>query len=60
MVAFHEEAAMTQSMIGLVVGCAVVVVVAVALARRYRSEHPDEGMIQWLDSHHMGWMHRKH
>lgn len=53
---------MTQSMIGVVVGCVVVMVsvVAVALARRYRSEHRGEGMFQWLDSHHMGWMHRKH
>jgi hypothetical protein len=59
MVAFGEEAAMTQSMIGVVVGCAVVAIFTVALARRYQSEHPGEGMVQWLNSHHMGWMHRK-
>ncbi|WP_181645699.1 hypothetical protein [Burkholderia cenocepacia] len=35
----HKEAVMTQSMIGWVVGLAVVAVVAVALARRYQSEH---------------------
>jgi len=51
---------MSQSLIGWVVGCASVAVVAFALARRYKSEHPYEGMRQWLDSHHMGWMHRKH
>ncbi|RQS14916.1 hypothetical protein DIE06_22775 [Burkholderia sp. Bp8998] len=60
MVAFLEEAAMTQSMIGWIVGFIAVAVVAISLARRYRSEHPGVGMIQWLDSHHMGWMHRKH
>lgn len=51
---------MSQSLIGWVVGCATVAVVAFALARRYRNEHPDERMVQWLDSHHMGWMHGKH
>ncbi|MGU7778921.1 hypothetical protein [Burkholderia sp. PU8-34] len=51
---------MTQSMIGVVVGCAVVAVVAVALVRRYWSEHSGANMTLWLDSHHMGWMHRKH
>ncbi|WP_185733450.1 hypothetical protein [Burkholderia sp. Bp8998] len=51
---------MTQSMIGWIVGFIAVAVVAISLARRYRSEHPGVGMIQWLDSHHMGWMHRKH
>ncbi|RQS71210.1 hypothetical protein DID96_13550 [Burkholderia sp. Bp8963] len=42
------------------VGCVAVAVDAFALARRYRSEHPGVGMIQWLASHHMGWIHRKH
>lgn len=51
---------MTQSMIGWVVGLAVVAVVALALARRYQSEHPGMEVGQWLDSHHLGWLHRKH
>ncbi|MCA8217583.1 hypothetical protein LGN20_27110 [Burkholderia cepacia] len=56
----HKEAVMTQSMIGWVVGLAVVAVVAVALARRYQSEHSSKEVVQWLDSHHLGWIHRKH
>ncbi|WP_175964990.1 hypothetical protein [Burkholderia sp. BCC0322] len=60
MAAFHKEAVMTQSMIGWVVGLAVIAVVAVALARRFQSEHPGMHVVQWLDSHHLGWMHRKH
>ena len=60
MVAFHEEAAVSQSLIGWVVGFATVAVVAFAFAHRYSNEHPDERMVQWLDSHHMGWMHGKH
>jgi hypothetical protein len=51
---------MTQSMIGYVVGLVVLVVIAFTLARRYRDEHPGEGLIPWLDAHHMRWMHRKH
>ncbi|SIT51571.1 conserved hypothetical protein [Paraburkholderia piptadeniae] len=51
---------MSQSMISFWVGLAVVLIVAFALVRRYRGEHPREGMVQWLDAHHMGWMHRKH
>lgn len=51
---------MTQSLIGWVVGSIAVVVVGVALTRRYQVEHPGAGMVQWLDSHHMGWIHRKH
>ncbi|MCP3708684.1 hypothetical protein M3I54_17070 [Paraburkholderia sp. CNPSo 3274] len=51
---------MSQSMIGVVVGLVVLVVVAFALARRYTVEHPGEGVTQWLDAHHMRWMHRKH
>ena len=51
---------MSQSMIGFVVGLVVLSVLVFALARRYRVEHPGEGMIQWMDSHHMRWMHRKH
>ena len=60
MVAFSEEAAMAQSMISVWVGLVVLVVVAWALSRRYRHEHPGESLNQWLDAHHMSWMHRKH
>lgn len=58
--AIREEASMAQSMIGFVVGLAVLVVVAFALARRYQVEHRGEGVTRWLDAHHMRWMHRKH
>jgi hypothetical protein len=56
---------MTQSMIGFVVGLAVLIVIAAVLGRRYRREHPEEprGALrvrEWLDSHHMSWMHHKH
>lgn len=51
---------MSQSMISFWVGLAVVLIIAFVLARRYRVEHPEQGMVQWLDTHHMGWMHRKH
>ncbi|CAN0619003.1 conserved protein of unknown function [Burkholderia multivorans] len=51
---------MSQSMIGLVIGLVVLVAVVVALVSRYRAEHPGEGVSQWMDSHHMRWMHRKH
>ncbi|HIH2747047.1 TPA: hypothetical protein ACYLN4_002791 [Burkholderia lata] len=60
MAAFRKATVMTQSMIGWVVGFAVVAVVAVALARRYQSEHSSMEVVQWLDSHHLGWIHRKH
>jgi hypothetical protein len=56
----YKEPAMSQSMISFWVGLAVVLIIAFVLARRYRVEHPGEGMGQWLDAHHMGWMHRKH
>jgi hypothetical protein len=48
---------MTQSMISFVVGLAVVLVAGFMVARRYRRDHPDEGMGQWLDAHHMSWLH---
>ncbi|WP_169739144.1 hypothetical protein [Paraburkholderia nodosa] len=51
---------MTQSMISFWVGLVVLVVVAMAISRRYRREHPEESLNQWLDTHHMRWMHRKH
>lgn len=50
---------MTQSMIYLVVGLAVLLIAGFMVAQRYRREHPDERtMNQWLDSHHMSWLHR--
>ncbi|GAB6851455.1 hypothetical protein [Paraburkholderia kururiensis] len=51
---------MTQSMISVVVGLAVLLVVAFMLAQRYMRDHKGDKMVQWLDGHHMGWMHRKH
>ncbi|WP_164992070.1 MULTISPECIES: hypothetical protein [Burkholderia] len=51
---------MTQSMISFVVGLAVVLAIAVMLAARYLRDHKGEGMAQWLDAHHMGWMHHRH
>ncbi|WP_193727054.1 hypothetical protein [Burkholderia sp. BE17] len=51
---------MTQSMISFVVGLAVVLAIVVMLALRYLRDHKGEGMIQWLDAHHMSWMHHKH
>jgi hypothetical protein len=47
-------------MISLVVGVAVLLVVAFVLAQRYMRDHKGEEMVQWLGAHHMGWMHRKH
>ncbi|MBB5448395.1 hypothetical protein OKW43_007502 [Paraburkholderia sp. WC7.3g] len=51
---------MTQSMISVWVGIVVIAVVASALSRRYRRDHPEESVSHWLDTHHMSWMHRKH
>jgi hypothetical protein len=56
---------MTQSMIGLVVVLAVLIVIAGVLGRRYRQEHPEENvaaerMREWLDSHHLHWPHHRH
>lgn len=51
---------MTQSMISFVVGLAVLLVVGFMLARRYMRDQPGEGMVQWLDAHHMRWLHQKH
>ncbi|MBB3262312.1 hypothetical protein F4827_007102 [Paraburkholderia bannensis] len=50
---------MSQSMISVVVGLGVFLVILIVLFRRYRIEHPGEGMFQWMDSHHMRWMHRR-
>jgi uncharacterized membrane protein YdcZ (DUF606 family) len=60
MVAFLKEAAMAQSMISFWVGLVVLVVVAWALSGRYRRDHPEQSLSHWLDTHHLGWMHRKH
>ena len=49
---------MTQSMIYLVVGLAVALVAVLLVAQRYRRDHRGERMTQWLDSHHMGWLHQ--
>jgi hypothetical protein len=56
---------MTESMIGSVVVLAVLIGVAAVLGRRYRREHPEDHsgaarMREWMDSHHMSWMHHKH
>ncbi|CAN7324370.1 hypothetical protein [Caballeronia sp. 15715] len=56
---------MTESMIGFVVGLAVMIGIAAVMGRRYRREHPEDDsgrirMHEWLDSHHMSWMHHKH
>jgi uncharacterized membrane protein YdcZ (DUF606 family) len=51
---------MTESMISFVVGLVVVLVVAIITTRRYMRDHKDEGLSQWLDAHHMGWMHHRH
>jgi Tfp pilus assembly protein PilX len=48
---------MTQSTIYLVVGLVVSLVLGLLVAQRYRRDHPEERMTQWLDSHHMGWLH---
>jgi hypothetical protein len=49
---------MTQTVIQLWVGLALLLFAVVTAAQLYRSSHPEEGMSQWLDAHHMGWMHR--
>jgi hypothetical protein len=61
----HKEAAMTQSMIGFVIGLAVMIGAAGMLGRRYRRDHPENPdgavrMREWLDTHHMSWLHQKH
>ena len=50
---------MTQPMIYLVVGLALLLFAGFVAAQLYRSGHPEEGMTQWLDSHHMGWLRRR-
>jgi hypothetical protein len=51
---------MTESMISFVVGLAVVLFVAVIMARRYMRDHTGEGLSLWLDAHHKGWMLHRH
>jgi hypothetical protein len=48
---------MTQSMIQILVGLALLLFAGVTAAQLYRSSHPKEGIAQWLDSHHLGWLH---
>jgi hypothetical protein len=49
---------MTQSVMYFFVGLAVLLVAAYMVAQRYRREHPEQRTGQWLDSHHLGWLHR--
>ncbi|OTP71517.1 hypothetical protein PAMC26577_23990 [Caballeronia sordidicola] len=61
----YREAAMTQSMIGFVAGLAILIVMAAVSGRRYRRDHPENPihtarMHEWLDSHHMSWLHHRH
>lgn len=51
---------MTQSMISVVVGLVVLLAVAWMLMKNYMLNHEGEAMTQWLDAHHMAWMHHKH
>ena len=51
---------MSQSMIGFWVALVALLIVALMVVQRYRREHKAEEVNQWLDAHHMGWMHRKH
>jgi hypothetical protein len=52
-----KELAMTQSMMGFVVGLLALLAIGVIVVRRYRQDHPEQKFVQWLDAHHMGWMH---
>lgn len=40
-------------------GLAVLLVAGFMVAQQYRRDHPEERMTEWLDSHHMGWLHRR-
>lgn len=56
---------MTQSMIGFFIGLAVLIGIAGVLGRRYRRDHPENSgnavrMHEWLDAHHMSWLHHRH
>jgi len=48
---------MTQSMMGWVLGLVVLLAIGILVVRRFRQDHPAEEVDQWLDAHHMGWMH---
>ncbi|WP_193727898.1 hypothetical protein [Paraburkholderia franconis] len=52
---------MSQAMISLVVGMAVVLCVAIFAAARYRREYKDEPLARWLDTHPIrDWMRHRH
>jgi len=52
---------MSQAMISLVVGMAVVLCVAIFAAARYRREYKDEPVARWLDTHPIrDWMRHRH
>lgn len=63
-----EEAAMTESMISLVVGIVVVLCIAAVLITRRRSEMKAQGKTEaapkarWLDAHPLRdwWMRHRH
>jgi hypothetical protein len=59
-----EEAAMTESMISLIVGIVVVLCITVVLVTRRRAEHrgePHATNARWLDTHPLrDWMKHKH
>ena len=51
---------MPQSMLSFSVALLALLIVAFMVVQRYRREHKAEEVNQWLNAHHMGWMHRKH
>jgi hypothetical protein len=56
-----EEAAMTEPMISLIVGIAVLLCVAVLLMHRHRAEHKGEPHARWLHTHPLrDWMRHRH
>lgn len=47
--------------IGFMLGLALFVCVALALATRYETEHPLHDLAHWVGEHHwLDWMHRRH
>jgi len=48
---------MAQSVIGYVLGLAVLAIIGVIAVRRYKQDHSAEELGKWLDTHHLGWMH---
>ncbi|SAL81407.1 hypothetical protein AWB68_06128 [Caballeronia choica] len=52
---------MTEPMISLIVGIAVLLCVAVVLMHRHRAEHKGEPHARWLDTHPLrDWMRHRH